>query len=71
MFWKRIGDREMKALTILMTKLLTPTADQLINQGNREMHKFHLGKYRNFTGALAHRKRAEALFQQARKLRGN
>ncbi len=61
----------MKFLKALMTKLFTPTADQLINQGNREMHKFHLGKYRNFDGALAHRKRAEELFEQARKLRGN
>ncbi len=37
---------------------------------NREMHLFHLGKYRNFEQANKHRKRAQELYAQARKLRG-
>ena len=59
----------MTILKALLSKLPQPTADQLINQSNREMHKFHLGKYRNFKAASVHRDRAIELQRMAEALR--
>lgn len=59
-----MGLREFIAL------VLTPTYDQLVNQATREMHQFHLLKYKNFDAASKHRKRAIALQAQARAMKG-
>ena len=53
----------------ILSKLFAPSRDQLINRANRELHKFHLGKYRNYQGALVHKKRADELFRQAASLK--
>ncbi len=33
------------------------------------MHLFHLGKYRNYKGALVHKQRAQEFFRQAAQIK--
>ncbi len=61
----------LNTLKAILVRIATPTYDQLVNQANREMHQFHLGKYRNFAAANKHRKRAQELFAQARQMKEN
>lgn len=44
-------------------------SDRLIDQAHRELHRFQLGKYRNFDHANKHRKRSQALFAEAAELK--
>jgi hypothetical protein len=55
----------------ILSKLFTPSYDRLVNQANRELHKFHLGKYKNYQGALVHKNRAGELFRQAAAMKKN
>ena len=59
----------MNRLMQFLAVLLTPSYDQLINRANHELHMFHLGKYRNFDGAMVHKRRANELFARARQMK--
>lgn len=54
-----------ETIRAMLARAATPTYDQLVNQANREMHRFHLGKYKNFSVAAKHRANAQALLRQA------
>lgn len=53
----------------LLLALLTPSYDQLVNRANREMHTFHLLKYKNFAAASVHRTRANTLLAHAAQMK--
>lgn len=55
----------MKTIIRILSRLLSPSYDQLINRANREMHTFHLLKYKDFPAANAHRQRAYELYRAA------
>lgn len=59
----------MNTIRAILKRIMTPTPDQLIGMANREMHQFHLGKYRNFAAANKHRQRAHELYAQARAMK--
>ena len=60
----------LQTIRAMISRALTPTYDQLVNQSTREMHQFHLLKYKNFDAANKHRKRAIDLQAQARAMKG-
>ena len=59
-----------KTIRAMLTRAAEPSYDRLINQANREMHLFHLGKYRSYEAASKHRRLAQELYKQARELKG-
>lgn len=58
-----------KRIMAALQRSSTPTVDRLLDQANRSMHKFHLGKVRNYKAALVYRRRAEELYRQAAALK--